>query len=153
MAVITIVVKAVHAVSCTGWARRSANESCLPATRLNTPHCHQGRSCQPLPIRGYTSIARAAFTGCYILTARSSVGIGQGHHRNPGPCQDSGWQEPIRCGVGTSLICLQPFAESGCTSIWWSMSGAVLVRRACLRELVSKTRKQPLILHAGNGNA
>jgi transposase InsO family protein len=30
---------------------------------------------------------------------------------------------------------------------------AVLVSRACLRKLVSKTRKQPLILHADNGNA
>jgi putative transposase len=28
-----------------------------------------------------------------------------------------------------------------------------LVSRACLRERISKTRKQPLILHADNGNA
>jgi len=30
---------------------------------------------------------------------------------------------------------------------------ADLVSRACLRELISKGRKQPLILHADNGNA
>jgi len=29
---------------------------------------------------------------------------------------------------------------------------ADLLRRACLRERVSKNRKQPLILHADNGN-
>ena len=29
----------------------------------------------------------------------------------------------------------------------------VLVSRACLRERISKTRKQPLFLHADNGNA
>ena len=30
---------------------------------------------------------------------------------------------------------------------------ADLESRACLRERISKTRKQPLILHADNGNA
>ncbi len=32
-------------------------------------------------------------------------------------------------------------------------NAADLVSRACLRERISKTRKQPLILHADNGNA
>ena len=70
--------------------------------------------------RGCASVPRAAFTGCSMPTAKCSVGVrvGQGHQGNPAQCQGSWLQEPIRCGVGTSRVCLPPYAESGCTSTW-----------------------------------
>ncbi len=57
---------------------RCSNESCTPATWRSTPHFHQGRSCQPLPIRCCASVPRAALTGCSMPTDRSSVGVGSG---------------------------------------------------------------------------
>ncbi len=91
-------------------------------------------------------------------------------HWNRDQCQGSGPQGPIRSGAATSPICPSPCAGSGCTSTCVidilnrkvvaldvderedPAIASDLVSRSCLRERVSKRRKQPLILHADNGN-
>lgn len=73
MAEATFAAKAAHAWCCTGSVRRSGNASCSPATSRSTPHCRQDRSFQTWPIRGCTSVRRAAFTGYFMPTARFTV--------------------------------------------------------------------------------
>jgi hypothetical protein len=114
----TIAVKAAYAWCCTNSARRSANESCLPATSPSTPHCHQLRSCQPLPIRGCTSAQRAASTGCSTPMDRCTVGVEHGHHRIRALYRGCVHRGRIRCGVRTSPICRPASVASGFTCIW-----------------------------------
>ena len=101
---------------------------------------------------------------------RFTGGVVHGHHRNQDPCHGLGPVVQTRCGAGTSYL---PTAMRGVwlylylvIDVWrrkvvaWDVAerenqaiAADLVSRACLRERVSKGRKQPLILHADNGNA
>lgn len=74
-----------------------------------------------------------------MTTARFTTAGWPVHRRNPAQCHGSRPGGRIRCGVGTS-------------SREDAQIAADLLSRACLRERISKGRRQTLILHADNGN-
>ena len=104
--------------------------------------------------------------------ARPIAVAAPGRRRSPVRCR--GWRPEgrIRSGAGTSSAYL-PTSVRGvwlylylAIDVWsrkveaWDVAereeaqiAADLVSRACLRERISKGRRQPLILHADNGNA
>jgi len=61
---------------------------------------------------------------CSMPMARLIAVAVHGRSRSPARCH--GWKPegPTRCRAGTSLISPPVSVASGCTSIWWSMTGA-----------------------------
>jgi transposase InsO family protein len=149
---------------------RSANGFCSPATSPNSRRCRLGRSClcwrswpvhrlraQLLPGAPRTRAGPSAGTspatpGSAPCTEAACIGaesgVELGHHL-------SADQRPGRLVLPLSGDRrLEPQGRRlGCRRTGNPAIAADLVSRACLRERISKGRRQPLTLHADNGNA
>jgi transposase InsO family protein len=134
-------------------------------------HCRRGRSCQSWPNGGCISAQSAASTEFSMPTTKC---IRRGRARQPqqprpvprlearGPNEVWSWDitflpTSVR-GVWLYLYLVidvwsrKVVAWDGADRVEAQIA-ADLVGRACLRERISKGRRQPLILHADNGNA
>ena len=108
----------------------------LTCNEPESPLCDQGRSCQLLPIRGFTSERSAASTVCSTTMARQSVAVKQCDHRNQGQCQGSGLRSKQGVELGhqlsdhhrrRDLAVPLPGDRSGTTKSWYGMwmSGSI----------------------------
>ena len=140
--------------------------------------CRRARSCPFWPITGFISVRSAAFNGCCTPMGKSTAAVGPGHRRGlarppqePRPVprlwaagHNQMWSWDITY-LPTTVCGVWLYLYLG-IDIWsrkvvaWDVAecedpaiAADLVSRACLRERISKVRRQPLILHADNGNA
>jgi hypothetical protein len=86
--------------------------------------CHQGRSRRFSRTGFFISVQSAASTGCSTLMVRPTGAVVQGHHRSQGRYRVCGLPGRTRCGAGTSPTCPPSCVAFGCTSFWWTTSGA-----------------------------
>lgn len=150
--------------------KKSANGSWSPAISRNSLRCHPDRSCRSWGIEAATSSQSAASTACCTLTARLTGGAGpaattaQTDHTPARSRADQVWSWDITylptTVRGVWLYLYMVIDAWSRKLVAWDVAkredpaiAADLVSRACLRERISKGRRQPLTLHAAKGNA
>jgi transposase InsO family protein len=171
--------KVVIAMSPTASAQKSARGSCSTAMSRNLLLCLRGRSWQPLQIvvsttptekPAATALNRAS-TGSYTPMDKPIAGVRARPPQEPrlvprlraaGPNQVWSW-DITYLPTTVRRIWLYLYLVIDVWSrkvVAWDVAerkdpaiAADLVSRACLRERLNKGRRQPLILHAENGNA
>ena len=155
--------KAATATWRTASTKKNASGSCSPATSPNSPRCHRARSCRSWRTGACSLAQSAASIGCCSAMARPPQKPRPVQRlRVDGPNQAWSWDiaylpTTVRgvwlylylvIDVWSRKVVAWDGAEREDPAI-----AADLVSRACLRERISKGCRQPLILHADNGNA